>query len=342
MPVINGKVVRARYTSFKMAELSHVDRPAQPGALAVIRKRDDTMPSHKASVTALAVAKYIGQDDGAHTFDEVLNKNKFSEAIWPMTDALTQSIRSIMGDKNIKPADRETQVTTSVDEFLSAIRDIAPDTEKRLVELISKKDSTMDLTEALAEIKRLKGEMKTMEPKAAKADTLQTELDTEKAAHADTKKSFTEKTDEVIKVDDTEVRKSVVGEAQFAVTKALMSRAETAEVEKRADAEFKHVPGTTVEKGLVLKAMAKMDEPTAKALGTILAMAEKTAKGFFVSKGHSGDGSTGDVAKALSTFNGKVAEIAKRDGIGMSAATTKARSEFPDEFAAAYQTDTAE
>jgi len=41
MPIIDGKVVRSRYTSLKIAELSAVDRPAQSGALALIMKRDD-------------------------------------------------------------------------------------------------------------------------------------------------------------------------------------------------------------------------------------------------------------------------------------------------------------
>lgn len=47
MPIIDGKRVKARYTSLKLDELSGVDRPAQEGALALIMKRhnkeEDTM-----------------------------------------------------------------------------------------------------------------------------------------------------------------------------------------------------------------------------------------------------------------------------------------------------------
>jgi hypothetical protein len=40
MPIIDGEVVRARFHSLKINELSSVDRPAQPGALAVLLKTE--------------------------------------------------------------------------------------------------------------------------------------------------------------------------------------------------------------------------------------------------------------------------------------------------------------
>lgn len=51
MPVIDGKVRRARFTSLKLAELSSVDRPAQAGAKAVIMKRADDGNFNKGETT---------------------------------------------------------------------------------------------------------------------------------------------------------------------------------------------------------------------------------------------------------------------------------------------------
>ena len=149
MPMVDGKPVRARFTALKLGELSSVDKPAQPGATAVILKRDESQPApepaQKAapSVLALAVAKYVETDAGAHTFDEVLQANVFDEKIWPMVSALSQSIRSIMADTKVKGADKEAKVTQSVDEFLAAVRDISPTAEKRLAELVSKRNPNM-------------------------------------------------------------------------------------------------------------------------------------------------------------------------------------------------------
>lgn len=348
MPVIEGKVVRARYTSFKMGELSAVDRPAQPGALATIRKRDDTIPAPRAtatpSVVAIAVGKalvekYVDEDDGAHSFDEVLQANNFDEKIWPMTSALSQSIRSIMGDTAVAMADRETKVTASVDQFLSAVRDLSPETEKRLVELISKKDDIMPtVAELVAANPALKAHIDTIE---GERDTAKAALTTEQSAHVDTKKALGEATDEVIKVDGNDVKKSEVGAASFAVFKSLDDRARTADVEKRVTTEFPNLVGTVAEKALVLKAVEAADEATKKAALAILTAAEKTTTAAFKSLGHGGGhGGQGSAdeggAAAVATFKGKVAEIKKRDSIPEHEATRKARTEFRDEFAAAY------
>ena len=337
----DGSVTRARFTSLKLGELSSVDRPAQPGALATIMKRDDTprAPVAKASpsILAMAVAKYVSDEDGAHTFSEVLQANEFDEKIWPMTSALSQSIRSIMGDKDIKGPDKETKVTQSVDEFLAAVRDLSPPAEKKLAELISKRNDTMKtVAELIAENPALKAHIEGIEQER---DTAKSALATEQTAHGETKKALTEATDEVIKVDGQDVRKSAVGDASFQVFKSLDNRATMATLEKRASDEFGHVVGTATEKAAVLKAAASMDEPTRKAFDAILTSAEQMAKGAF---GRFGSGAGNDqpgnedVAKAVSTFEGKVSEIAKRDGIGSSDAMRKARSEFPAEFAAAY------
>lgn len=341
MPIVNGQKVRSRYTALKLGELSGVDRPAQIGARALIMKRaPDDLPAAP-SVLALAVAKYVDDDDGAHTFDEVLAENEFDEKVWPMVSALSQSVRSIMGDKAVTGTDREAKIATTVDEFLSAVRAIGPepaaDSEKRLAALISKRKTDMtELEKALAKVAELTGQLTSanalVTAEKARADAAETSLTTEKAAHSETKKALVEATDETLTVGGQEIRKSVVGEGQFSVTKALMGERDAAKVEKRVEAEFAHVAGTTAEKALVLKAAAALDEPTQKALDAILASAENMAAAGFDRLGAGGGPVNEDVRKATGDFATKVAEIKKRDNCTNIEANKRAREENPELF----------
>lgn len=335
MPIIDGKRVRGTFTSLKLNELSSVDRPAQPGARMVIMKRDE-----RGDVIA-EVAKYVCAEDGANTFTEVIQENKFSEQIWPYTDALSQSIRSIVGDKTLTSADREGKVTASVQEFLAAVRSITPETEKRLAELINKRDVVMPKTveQLEAEVATLKSQNEALEARATTAEKnfkdVQDAKAKEEADHAETKKALVAATDEVIKVGDTELRKSEVGEANFKVTKAIRDERDMAQFEKRAAIEFRHLPGTMTEKAAVLKSVAAMPEETRKSLETILASADKMVAAGFDRLGHR-QGAEPTTKAAQGTFDEKVVEIQKRDGGTKADAMSKARRAFPDEFAAAY------
>lgn len=327
MPVVNGQVVRARYTALKLRELSSVDRPAQPGALATIMKRDDRTPPAEASIFALSVAKYVTQDDDAHTFAEVLQENLFDERVWPMVSALSQSIRSIIGDRSVVGEARDSKIGQSVDEFLAAVRDIAPDTQKRLAALISKKDETMKTVEQLqAEVDDLKAKLAEQMGKTTKAEA---DLVVAQTAKGEAEKALIAATDEVVRVGDTEVRKSEVGATQFTVVKALGKERDLARLEKRADQEFSALPGTAVEKAAVLMAIDGMPEPVSKSLNAILVAGQRLAKMGFERLGNHDE-----LTKAAGDFNLKVAEIEKRDGISKTAAMSKARAEFPAEFEA--------
>jgi hypothetical protein len=340
MPYISGRgVVRARYTALKLGELSSVDNPAQPGALALIMKRHEGMDP----AVVADVAKYVCETDGAHTFQEVLRENKFSQEIWPCVDALSQSIRSIVGDGSLTGAERETKVRNSTDQFLAAVNAIAPEVSKQLEPLLARKER--DMPKSIEDLEKQVGELTGQltsatalaQTEKARADKAEGELASEKSAHGETKKALATATEEVLKVGDVEVKKSEVGEAQFNLTKGLQNEAQMARLEKRASDEFQHVVGTATEKALVLKAIDSKpaDDPTRKAMEAILTSAEKMAKLGFDSLGGRGEGDP-DVKKALQTYDGKVAEIQKRDSISRSAAMSKARNEFPDEWAAAY------
>lgn len=325
----DGTVKRARYTSLKLGELSSVDKPAQPGALAVCFKRDDVLDP----AVIAEVAKYVCETDGAHSFAEVLTENKFSQEIWPFTDALSQSIRSIVGDTSLTGADREGRINASVAEFLGAVRTISPEVGKQLGELISKRESlTMAKTveQLEQEITALKGtHTASIEELTKRAETAEAALETAKA-------DLVKATDEKITVGGRDLLKSEVGEANFSVAKALRDERDMAQFEKRADAEFGHVTGTTAEKAQMLKAIDGIADETAKTAAlAVLAAAEKMAAAGFGRIG-AGFGEPNDAEKAAeSGYLAKVAEVRKADpNLSEVEAMSKARRDFPAEFAA--------
>lgn len=338
MPKIDGKVVRARYTALKLGELSAVDRPAQPGALATIMKRDDDSPIDLA--TCAIVAKYVSIDDGAHTFTEVLSENQFSEKIWPFTDALSQSIRSIVGDKRLSGDDREAKINESVASFLSKVREISPDVAKQLEGLVKKKDGPMPKSneQLEAELAKANGQIETLTARAEKAESdlaAMTEAkDKEEADHKETKKALIEATDEVVKVGDKEVKKSEAGEAQFGVLKALADERDLANLEKRAETEFRHVTGTPAEKAKVLQVIDGIaDEPTRKAAQAIIASAEKMASGAFsMIGGNRGPEPTEVQKKAQGDFEAEVTKLVD-GGMRRTEAMSKVRRDNPQLFA---------
>lgn len=344
MPRINGQVVRARFTALKLSELSAVDNPAQPTALAVCFKRDD---DERAEAIALIV-KYgaglmapVDDDEGAETFADILRENEFDEKIWPYTNALAQSIRSIVGDSSLMGGDMDAAIKESVNGFLAAMTSLSPGTGTQLAKLLSKRNEIMPKTveQLETEVATLKSELTAAQGEAATAKAKMTAAEEAALAAATeaktAKDALTAATEEVIKVGEIELKKSEVGEASFAVSKALMDERDMARFEKRADDEYRHVVGKASEKALVLKAVAAMPEEARKAFDAILLSAEKMAAGAFSTLGSTG-GRT-EVGKAAeASFETKVGEIQKRDGIGRSAAMTKARGEFPTEFEAAY------
>ena len=342
MPIIDGKIVRSRFTSLKLGEISSVDNPAQPGALGCVIKRMEDPAQAAANI-----AKYICDDDGAHTFSEVLEENKFSEEIWPYTDALSQSIRSIVGDDAVGADEREQKINASVAEFLAAVRTISPEVSKRLQGLISKREDTMPKTveqvekDLAAATASLAAAEKARDAAVAAKMTAEEAKDKMSEELEETKKALVEATDDVIKVEGVEVRKSVVGETQFNVTKALAAKADRAELEARAEKRFPTLIGSAAVKAAMLKAAEGLgDEESELRKGAVqmLEAAERmTAKGF--ERYGVGDPDAQPTAKAAkATFDGKVSEIQKRDSCTPTEAMKRARREFPVEFEASQQT----
>jgi len=176
-------------------------------------------------------------------------------------------------------------------------------------------------------------------------DSENEDADVEKKA----KKMVKAEDDEEVVFKGQTIRKSAVGEVQFGLVKGMAeeiaknsediqkakNEATLAKLEKRADDEFAHVPGTTQERAAMLKAVSEMAEPLKKTFEAVFKQSEALAKNAFEMKGTNG-GDSEDLKKARTDFQTKVSEIKKRDNLTGAQAMSKARQEHPDLFKA-YQ-----
>lgn len=151
--------------------------------------------------------------------------------------------------------------------------------------------------------------------------------------------------EEVLKVEGVEIRKSVIGDAQFAIIKSQQARldkqaediakanekAELATLKKRADDEFSHVPGSTDDRAAMLKAVAGMTEPLRKSFEAVFVQSQKLAKAAFARVGHGGGNA--DEASAI----GKLDSLAKARAKEKTISFEKAYDEVTRENPALYR-----
>lgn len=308
---------------FLLDEISPVDRPAQSTALATILKRDDG----RTGMAATIAKEFCKRHTGALTFADALTTNRVNDALWPMTDALSTSIRNIVDNGEMDAAARANAIATNIDAFAAKMRELTTEGEDPLIKFatdliagtigdtpdeditmpststkdLEKKvtDLTTQLADALA-VSKLNDAEKTfaeaMDDKAKKAFT---------ALSADERKAqmdLTKRDDETLVVDGNTVSKNAVGDSVFAVLKSQQAQidaqktavekaqrdAETAVLTKRASDEFGHLPCKAEELAPVLKAVEGMPEAVRTTAEAILKAAEGMAAKAFDTTGHRG------------------------------------------------------
>lgn len=332
-----------------LKELSLVDRPANVDSVVTIFKRADK--------TVESIVKFCcdGSDyNGAKSFSDVLACTearqkywKAQEALYPLMDALSESVRSVVADAAMTTEGKEASIRSNVEAFMTKLRDSLPDAEEALTKFaediisgaLTKEDTTMaDKTE----LEKVQEQLDSVTKRAEMAELIAKASDAEKEfmkeMDDDKKKEFmalkpedrTEKmrvakaADEVLIVEGEEIRKSVVGAGMFAVIKSQQKRlddqaadvrkaqeaAELSDLRKRADDEFANLPGTTDERALVLKAMGKMDEAVRKSLEAILKAGQAALKAGFTKAGssHVPVAEPGSASEQLTTLAKKYAE----------------------------------
>lgn len=372
--------------SLKLDAIAAVTRPCQEHATMAIIKR---APGEDGGEPFAQLAKM--DLSTAHGFAEILAADEArrqawqaDEVLWPLFDALRQSLSSIAGDDKLDPPTKLTRVQESVTQFIGALKDKWPDVAEA-VDSIAKaspngdrmaafikagcagdhgKETTMatdadkiaglekslgtataDLATALAKIETLEKAAKMPDPDAMMEDA---EGKPTKKGREFLAKHAPATGDEVLKVGDQTISKAAVGDAQFAFFKLQNDRMEKAErearitkLEKRASDEFGGLPGTDLEKAMLLDHLASAPEDVRKAAEAILTAAQKNIGKAFerIGKGaDAGGGGPGEdaIKKGRTDFAAKVEDIASRDKIDKAEAMSKARREFPDLYKAAY------
>ena len=326
MPKQKRKILK----DFELTEISGVDNPAQPTALMTIMKSKASAKEHP--ILTLAKHYCTKNIDNAKTFVGALIETKVSNELWPMTDALTTSIRSILAS-DMADAEKPAAISASITQFsariMSEIEDVTNPLKKCITELLTKtEDDPMPAPEITVE--ELSKQVATLTKKLSDAEVLAKLSDGEKkfmdGMSDDASKAFkglssderkakmnlAKSEDETIIVAGETVSKNVVGASMFAVIKSQQTdiamqkveiakakeKAEVAEFTKRATADFSHIPGKADEIAAVLKAVAGSSEAVIKTVDEIFKSAEEMALKAFGKQGH-GNGSTALAGTAI-------------------------------------------
>lgn len=297
----------------KLDKIAAVDRPCQEGATMTIMKRAPekmTMDTARIAKDMYGVMSSSGNPPGARSFSDLIaateecrRQSAVSQELWPYFDALTDSLRSIVADGTMDEPGKINAMRQSIDQFTAAVVSAVPDAEAEIEKLftdpalsgvflagnpagdhVSKGDNQM--SDDIKKVADLEAQVATL---TKSLTDLTKAKDEAEAKVADlTKAADIAKNDEVLKVGETEVRKSAVGEATFAMFKAQQADLQKARDEtdmailtKCASDELGQLPGEAIAKAKVLKAIAKMSDEDKAVLDTMLKAGQAAiAKGF--------------------------------------------------------------
>lgn len=232
--------------SFKLNEISAVDRPAQKGARMTILKRDDgNDPLRTAS------PHHVEKGILDMTPEEV--KKMIDDAVKVATADLTKKL-----------SDTETALATITK---AAKKKPAADDG----------DPEPDADDATQ--KAWRPYVAKMVAKAVADTTAKLEADF-------AKREAVIKGDEVLTMDGVTIRKSETTESNFAFMKAQADRIEIADFTKRAETEIPTLVGEMVAKAKALRAVSKLGEDDRKVIEAMLKGGEAMARLAMKSKGH--------------------------------------------------------
>lgn len=316
-----------RLEGLVLKELSLVDRPANKEAMVTIVKRD--------SGSAVdSIMKCMATDEGATMFSDAMRSNEIRRSRWeaweklyPMMDALSESVRSIVGSVDIDTAAKQMMLRSSVEQFMASVIGAIPEAEEELekfaVALVKGEINHVPGDPNMPTVEELQKSVEALTKSLAMATALAKMSDAEKeymnGMDEEAKKEFmalspedrkqkmavSKAADATIEVNGTVIKRSVVGTDMFAVLKAQQDQlaeiqkaatkakeeAEHATLAKRATEEFAHLPGGTEAATTLLKAASGMTDEAKAALDALMKSAEEMAKGNFKPVGKSAGGS---------------------------------------------------
>lgn len=318
--------------AFKLNEISGVTRPAQGGALVAIMKRDfsdderqaladkgqaladGSYPIVTTSDLKNAVQSYGRAKDPQKVKAHIIARAKALGA----TDALPDGwVSKSAGDPDMSikkalglPETATEAEATAAAERLSKGVDDALAAKKADNETIAKLKADLAKADMSDKHTAFMNNDKAKMPSGGKA-AFQAMSPSEREAHCsanpiggdDASKSAefaaavakAAANDEVLKVGDLEIRKSAVGDANFAIFKAQQAEIakerdarELLEFQKKAETDFAALPGEPIAKAKALRAIGKLDETDRKALEAMLKSGNDARRGTFKELGKGG------------------------------------------------------
>lgn len=210
--------------NLRLSELSLVDRPANKGARVTLFKRDFSQNNTLQTQTAMK---------GINDMTDAELKKMLDDAV---KAALPAAVTAATAD-----------LTKKLNDTTSQLEAITKAKKKPAAEADGMPEPDADDETAKAWRPYV---AKMVEKAVAKAKE---EHEAELAKRADIAKS-----DETLEYEGTTIRKSVVGEDQFKIVKALTDKDEVNTFAKRADAEIPALPGTAIAKAKALRAVSKL------------------------------------------------------------------------------------
>lgn len=276
----------------RLSELSLVDFPANEGAKVTLYKRADPLA---------VIRKW--DEPRARAFVDLMTENEArrrqweaNEEMWPLFTALQDSLSSIVGDMALDSATKTRRAEESINQFLAALREKFPEVEAEVAKALgSAAGKPGDQKVGTKEHSMSDDAKKVADLEVQVADlTKKLEAETAKVTELTKAKEAIEK-DEVIKVGETEVRKSVVGDGVFAVIKAQQAEIakerdarEIAELTKAAETAYGSLPGEPIAKAKALRAVSKLGDEDKAVVEAMLKAGEAAMKAGFNTIGKAG------------------------------------------------------
>jgi hypothetical protein len=168
------KSKRRNMKSFKLEEISVVDKPAQEGAkMAIMKRKDDALSTR-------ILKHYLDSEnfaaDVASSVIKSAGVKKAGECL-PGIAAVTTSLQSVLRDHSLSDVKKVDMMKSSVEDFVTFTKERLPDAESHLLKAVSTGDQEMNLRQLQKQMTALSNKLDsalTRIEKSAKDDETKT------------------------------------------------------------------------------------------------------------------------------------------------------------------------
>lgn len=205
-----------RLKNMRIDEVSLVDKGANQEAFVVLYKRDEMKEENKQENAEVAKNEFTNALAVAESFDDM----------WKLQDALRTAIKEVIDSED---DDKVSKVYEIVNSYADALKN-------KISTALQKRDEDANELENVKKELALVSKMSDVQKKFYDEleDVAKKDLLSKEDAIAEIEKRISE--DEVVVLDGSEIRKSKVGEAAFAVIAKAVN--DKAEVQKKLDEEI--------------------------------------------------------------------------------------------------------